>query len=664
MASRGSRPRFRVQRLALGLFGFHRGDVLELATRMEAEQRGAAEAFAAVATDQRARIERTLTRRDALEELLERLRGDRERLARQLEQARRNASALEAGVREEVAHLEASHAQERTRLEAFLPEVDRAIAHAEAELSQLAEGLERLLRHAAPEDAEDASTEFADVTAALLAQPPQDMPVRRLPGGRTLFELPQHSVKLQMRGGSSLGAVTGLVVSGPPPRVVGFAVEIEGRLGVVPAADVVAVHQGTVLVRDKYRLVDAAALPEESTRVIFPVSRSLRGQGPAQETKPLGRSDGPRNAELTAAETAASSPAPLEEYLASAHDRADLREVAREAAKAADEHAREAEVASLRALAEDAAQDAAMQASDTEGPSDVQGPAGRGTGADGFEASLVKGSRDATEQSEPAVQPDELTAAADGSEPLQPETTPIASAAEEVARPRLLVVGTELADEHFLAVDAAAAAPGGRQPETAVAAEAPSLPPAAESMSGEPHESARGEPLDLMAKAGRDAPAAASPPAGVLAPPPPFALGDAEPVPVHGVQIPTEPSWPAGVPRPAWQLPADRDEVPAEVRDSLPREAPKAPVSQSPAPRAAERHAAAPAEPRVAAGGASLNILAFIAGKVVGRDLTSSDGQLIAARGTRITPELVAEVETMGLLPEMIVYMTLPEDAR
>ncbi len=63
-------------------------------------------------------------------------------------------------------------------------------------------------------------------------------------------------------------------------------------------------------------------------------------------------------------------------------------------------------------------------------------------------------------------------------------------------------------------------------------------------------------------------------------------------------------------------------------------------------------------------GEASLNILAFVAGKVVDRDLVGPGGVTLAVRGTRITHELVDPVEVAGLLPEMIVYMTLPEDER
>jgi len=57
------------------------------------------------------------------------------------------------------------------------------------------------------------------------------------------------------------------------------------------------------------------------------------------------------------------------------------------------------------------------------------------------------------------------------------------------------------------------------------------------------------------------------------------------------------------------------------------------------------------------------DVLAFLEGKVVGRDILDSDGQMVASRGERITPEVVARVEEAHRLPDLIVNMTLPPDA-
>lgn len=639
MASRGARLRTRVQRLPLGLFGFNREDVLEMVTQIEAERRGAEEAFAAAAADQQARIVRTLARRATLQDQLERLRSDREHLARQLEQARRNASTLEEGVRGEVARLEAAHAQERVRLEGFLPEVDKAIGRAEGELKRLADGLERLLRGVVPEEDQADATEFADVTAALLARPPEDMPLTRLQGGRSLFELPRQSVRLQVRGRPQLGAVTGIVVSVPPPRVLGFAVDTESGSGVIPTADVVALRQGTVLVRDAYRLVDVAALPEEATRVIFPVSRPSRPQGQ----------------ELDVTESA---PAPPAQTGTRAED-----EVAAGSSLVGPESPAGATPVSIRP--EDPREE--RGAVPEPAPGVLQPSAGEG--GDAAQVSLAQDApggepRDRDdrletvpprmavptgEESEPAAQADAGPAQGDGTEAAVGRSERVAFEHGDVpeAEPSLRPGAGEAVAGPVQAAVPRASATGDSLPPTRGTAQpgdvAPVLQgegPAATPQAAPPSSSARRQPAPAPAASGARG-------AGEVAAP------EAErPRPK------SEPNWPAGVPLPAWQLPPDLDDLPRESPGALPPAVPQLPPQQTPA------QGQPPTEPRVPVGGAGLNILAFIAGKVVGRDLVSADGRLVAARGTRITPELVAEVEMAGLLPEMIVYMTLPGDGR
>jgi hypothetical protein len=74
------------------------------------------------------------------------------------------------------------------------------------------------------------------------------------------------------------------------------------------------------------------------------------------------------------------------------------------------------------------------------------------------------------------------------------------------------------------------------------------------------------------------------------------------------------------------------------------------------------RHPRRPVEPAASAAlTPGLNIIAFLEGKVVGRDIVASDGSVLAVRGTPITSQLVERVEAAGMLPEMIVYMTVVE---
>ena len=724
MASRGSRPRFRVQRLPLGLFGFNRADVLELATRIEAEQQGASDAFAAVEADQRERFIRTLARRDALLDLLQRLRLDRDRLSHQLELARRNAEVIDTGVREQVSHLEALHKRERARLEGFLPEVDRAIAVAEQELRKLAAGIERVVGGAI-DDALGTSTEFADVAAALLAQPPGDLPLRRLSGERTLFLLPEHAVRLQVRGVAPFGYVTGVVVSGPPPRVLGFVAQSEEGSGVIPVGDVVALRQGMVLLRDKYRLLDLDDVPEESTRALFPVALPPKPQAPESEgalaeeeiaaaaapaetaaaapgelhtggaTSPRGTApvDAPRGEILRVVPPAGAAPTvePQIEESPTASADTSIREVGLQPAPPVtaapdgdvDPEANGAvDTADLRPMTSG---DARRQAEDeTEVPSESDTSRDAADGSDAppmaeseqddlpFAAGL--GESATTQDPEATEAPPLEIAPEDAANPEDERAVPLSSshAAEESARD-LAGHGAAAA---MLEPTAPGSVPGQTRPEDGTAPQEPvaaSVGPAGDSaVTAVPSESAS-DP-----GGGGELP---------LAPPPSVAheeqpLGEAETsslepqsddAPADGnTETVVEALWPEELPRPAWQLPGESgDAGPAPLRvgqlqrpPQTPRTEParpQAPRPQAPPMRQPQRPAAA-AEPKVAAGASGLNILAFIAGKVVGRDLVGQDGRLVAAQGTRITPELVVEVEAMGLLPEMIVYMTLPED--
>ncbi len=736
MASRESRPRFRVQRLPLGLFGFNRVDVLELATRLEAEQQGATDAFAAVEADQRERIIRTLARRDALEDLLARLRLDRERLAHQLELARQNTSAIDVGVREEITRLEAMHKHERVRLEGFLPEVDRAIVVAEEELRRLAEGLERILRGAG-DLAEDASTEFADVTAALLATPPEDMPVRRLSGGRTLFELPQHSVTLQVRGAAPAGSVTGVVVSGPPPRVLGFAVQTGEGDGVIPAGDVVALRQGIVLLRDKYRLLDVNEVPEESTRVIFPVARPSRGQAGDRETS--------RQVTEAALRAAAQTEmaAGVERYAAEGRHLADEPSGSAQSDELLPPATFGEDIVDAAGV-EDALSLGDGSGRDLDVPAPVV-PQGAGPSREPVpsEVAVASVAPDVQVGTESLPQPEER--AEPGPECL-PQAGLAGSGAEESGRPEVAetFAAPPVLEECSAPIppatsddspepSAAAEAPAFGRVEGEAAAPAPMAVPAAETAAGGPAaeggadsplpepvlpedvepvaEAAvadgpadgaatvmpREEPEDTEASAreetdealgdlgggdletfgpapkshhespSADTSAIGAPAAGAEMSPAPHLAESAAPDggrPAAYKETPVpEPDWPAGLPLPAWWMPGERvEDAPRPQTTVSEPEAPRPrPPAARPPQRQPQRPSAPPAEARVVAGGSGLNILAFISGKVVGRDLYDQDGRLVAAQGTHITPDLVAEVEAMGLLPEMIVYMTLPE---
>ena len=718
MPRRRSRPRLQVQRLPLGLFGYRKEDVIEAASQMEAEQQGAAQAMQSLADGQRNRIAQAVARREALQEVLGRLRSDRERLERQLDQARRNAAALDEGARSAIAALQATHDAEQARIEAFIPEVDRQIAAAETELRQLAQGLRRLLHGLGPVagDAADALNEFADVIAALCAAPFQDLPVRRLAGDRALYALPPSSVRLQVRGGSTVGTVHGVVASGLPPSVVGFTVSSEGADGVVPATDVVALLQGAVLVRDTYRIVGLADLPRESSRLIFSVAR--------QQPTSLGAAAGGEAAGLpqpaadlsdaAAAEAAwdisAEAPgAPVveTERMAWARDGAAPSLQPEEP----DDAGEEVPPCGEGLAAEPAWETAAPLPEPTADPGQDGAGAGRMAAAVPEQASA--GQVTASTPDSPAHTSDEgladplagarqgdpvdeaaasgalqatveailaedgpTTADASGTELTHPAVPVLTQADAEVAASQAPAMEAEICAEESgvqqaAQVDRTVASPGAASgPEMAEqpACEADGLDwAAAEAIARAQTEapSARGDMLAQVEPA-PDAPSAAGAERAPLGP-----QGRGAPVL----------DWPAGVPMPDWQMALSaEDEARAGAEASTVAEEERRPAAQAQRPGTAPAvggpyvrpvaHESEPARigsPRpavAAAGSASLNILAFIAGKVVGRDLVAPDGGLLAARGENITPELVAQAESLGLLPEMIVYMTLPEAGR
>lgn len=114
---------------------------------------------------------------------------------------------------------------------------------------------------------------------------------------------------------------------------------------------------------------------------------------------------------------------------------------------------------------------------------------------------------------------------------------------------------------------------------------------------------------------------------------------------------------------------------PAVGREGRPTAAPKAAEpSSTPTPPASPGTPVTPrlAEPSVPSsteqvaagikGRLAMSMARLLEGKVVGQDLRDDGGNLVAARGARITPELTARVEAVGLLPDLILHMVWSEE--
>ncbi len=574
----------------MGLFGYRREDVLRLAGQIEQDELAAHDQFAERVTEQESEVATLRGRLAALDDVLLRLRADREHLERLLALARDNSATLEAGTQREVDRLNAEQGEELARLREFLPRLEQEIAGVEGEVTDLAHRLDLVVRGDVSETSDAGSSgDFADVAAALLERTPKHFPVRRLPGGRTVLALPEGSARLQVRGGAVVASVVGLVVSPPPHRVLGFAVEGGDATGVVPAADVAALRQGIVLVRDKYRLVAESAVPDEATRAIFPVTRPSATGSPLVEEVPPARDDAADAADFEAAGQRNVTQRPPEET-----------------------------VAPQPSVPEKLPGASPEVEADAPEPQDAE-PAAREM------AAAVEDAATALEDVEPTA----AEAETPGSEDEAPATRQDARA--------------EVAD---VALAAPAQGDPLRTPTSAARSEGPPSDGDRVKSSGEPP---------------------AAPPAW---PEPAHALATSE-VPQPDAPPDVEIEWPEGVPMPVWQLPDERPaaayEPPHRAAASRPQptqvpppEPPRSRPPEPPRPRAPE-----PAHRPVAAGSPTLtpglNILAFLQGKVVGRDIVDGAGNVLAARGASITADLVELVDAAGMLPEMIVYMTLPE---
>lgn len=103
---------------------------------------------------------------------------------------------------------------------------------------------------------------------------------------------------------------------------------------------------------------------------------------------------------------------------------------------------------------------------------------------------------------------------------------------------------------------------------------------------------------------------------------------------------------------------------PAPPANPAPAAPPAPPANPAPAANPAVPATATAASDAVTIGihhRVSLNLTRMLEGKVVGLDLRDNNDMLLAARGTTITPDLIARAEAAGVLSDLIVHMTWPE---
>lgn len=695
-----------VRRLPLGLFGYRRRDVERLADELQTEDQVEAQRWSEMVSERTAAIALTNERMETLTGVLEEVERDCDRLSAQVEQVRESADLLERGAQVEVERLKAQHADRMQQIRQMLPGIDVQIAEADDNLMKLRDALKGILATDITDGKKPSGQEFADVAAAIFgsAHPPNSIIGSWVGGGRVRIQIDATRVRVQSRGGVPVGYLSGLVVEGFPPQVLGYELTVQGEVqGTVPAADVVAVQVNVVIVREGYHVLPPEELTEEAGPRIEP-ARTVR------EVRGRGRGD------ATVSERAAAASPPPSDTKSSEAKRAWVRRPGA---------FRQFRSAVTKSVTHDAAGgDAARspKGSDTvfqsgqdplapetlakmEAQRDPTSGAVEGVAHENPET-VDSSAANMSEQTAPAgievePQPDLAMAVEERLEtPKKGGITPERGSAgsdteasvgysdpEEAARrpdwpaagrvevePQLdLAVPVEDPMEtvaHAEEVPGPPVAPDKTDAELPVSSVVAFNPDDAgandlHQVSASPHEKERDWPDPEIQQT---LPVADSGPWWEEDLPLPGVARASEPSSIvssvasnlndgPGLDVLpglSRPEAPLELPPPTWQA-GDRYEMltaapvgrsPAARRPNPPP--PRAPVA--PAPEGETPPASA----------VGVDVLAFLVGKIVGQDILDGQQQLIAAQGSVIDQALVERVEAAGRLPELIVYMTIP----
>lgn len=655
-----SRPRFalRVEGLPLRLFGYRREDVRRWVEDLEAQDEVALRAHQDAVARQEAALARTAARRRTLEEILAHLTADTARLRDQVQRMRESAVALQEGARREADRLRAGYEGRLDEIRQAVPEVEDEIRRVEAELDALlaatgaAMGLDQPL--AGDRQARDhGSAQALSEMAVAIFGPDIDLDglqVRELAQDLFRTEAPLRSARVQTRSGELLGDLSALILFGRNLVLIGYEVAKEGiPQGAIPASDVVAVRRQTVIVGDTYRLLDAPGLPREESYTLVAI-----GSGPG---RPRPEDDASDEKDLTPdAPTAPEAPIapPPDPFLSPGPlGRGDAMPPAA-ASDIGQEGPGDRLLPAAWLLAGREDDSTYRQALD-------ESPAPKGTDAQG-DAAVPPVDEGWTTAPAPLPTPlpawpdpawdlrhlERMTEAAsaplvgepeDGADELTPPPADVweggvAPIGATDAAPQTLETqpapptGADIFDDGFTA-----GVPLPTQEQAAASEHAATVE------SGCAQWDAAGEASPPLPLGGT--------PEGGLAPAPGSAEAESGLWIEDGGDV---------LPPPAWG--SAEDDVPVPTTPDEPTAAPAFASAPAPAPARPARPAARSEEP---AAGLGKDVLMFLEGKIVGTDIYDASGNLLAAAGTPIDSGLVARAEAAGKLPDLIVYMTLPE---
>ena len=600
------------RRLRVGLFGYNRADVQAYLAELEGSERAALEIWTRALELERDAVARARERAMTMRDLLHHLERETVMLEAQVSTAKASAELLDVGAQHEIYRLEQIYQLRREQLAQLVPAIDRERQKIDQGLRQMMATIRdtMLQTTAAIQSGIDHDAQFAAVAPVLFGSEldASQVTARPLPANRTRLDVPPDRLRVQSRDGKLNGSVTGIVVTGLPPRVLGYVVgstdEAERAL---PADDVVAIGQHTVMVKPDARLMSLEDLPEVPegqalravTRLAAPDLESI-GQAAAAltETSSLGMA-APK---VTASDVVAPP--------AGSVDQPQLlpAEVAPPAQPAPEPQPTDGLPPLPQSLPDT---DKAAAPTPATSPADLTPEStGEATGPkETPAATVVSTAQDSGGQ--PTSAPDARVGEPTPATPA--ERAPADAILETTATPQRSIQAT----------------PPAVVPSPAAAAQvAQAVPP-------------------------RAAPSLAEL-AGLL--PPPSWQVDV-PAAVAGSDLLAETSVPLPVPPPMT--------LESPMPSAAPPLMPAAPVSQAPSPPPGPV-VPPPTRPQptpemgAASSGGAVDVLAFLEGKVVGQDIYNSAGELLAAKDMMIDAALVQRVDAAGRLPELIVYMTFP----
>lgn len=555
-----------------------------------------------------AEIARETERSRLLHMQMEHVRLDTERLRMQLRAGEMTARLAEEGAKVEIEKLHQEYDARFSVIGRVMTNIDRELAALDDKIWSIIEAVQKAL--AVSEDAsrpkpaalpEESLAQFAEIASVLLDAEVAEEPLvaTRIDGRMVRLALPAQDVAARTRGGTLVGLVQALIIEDIPPRILGYDVTSPSGefLGTVPMGDVLVVRRKELRVRDGVRFFSYQELPRE-TGLPLVVER------PQPRSSDLFASDvRERDEEESQAPMPNVASHQTEDPLADwPREEADLAEAPWMSA-AVEEAGKEADNGPTLAAPEALQEFGMVWNDDLEGGEDREDGTPLTAGGEGFSVS------EEVPEASPAPAGTMLEAFA-GPLPFEPTRTD--EDAENSAPPVDEWASPPLFEDDGSKTPAGEVPLPGQDPKTGDedALKAPSLGLGAWDMPGVPLFDS-GEKI------------------------PDFADNVTDLEEWDGADVPFAPGL---VSRAVPDL-----EAPSWTESSVTR---PDPVEESPEPG-----------PRETVG---VDVMAFLQGKVVGRDIYDSQQNLVAAQGATIDAELVQRVEAAGQLPDLIVHMTLP----